>query len=184
MKRSVVLTVMLILAVSVTSCNFPVIGGAAPTATFAFAGGPRGGGQTALGTPTLVRATTAAGTPSAPAKTAIPAGAATKFVPTVDVDPKNLTETVTPKAGEVLKAGVRYALVYPGIDKAGIGVWFWIAKQYGNAIPSKDLLDNMSKYSQAYKYWVKEGGPKSKFGWDLYHSDHSKPIPFTFYLPK
>lgn len=99
-----------------------------------------------------------------------------------NVDPAGSTAT-DPEAGVPLRPGTKYTLVYPGKSKAGIGVWFWTAKQYGSVIPPADMLVNTSKYSQAYIYWLSEpSDPEAKFDWEAYGSDLE--VKFVFYLPQ
>jgi len=110
--------------------------------------------------------------------TRIPAAAGVKY----DCDPEGV-EVEDIETGEVLKPGHKYYFVYPGKSKSGLGVWFWLSKQYGDAIPASDLVVNTSRYSQAYMYWLSSpSDPKAIFDWGAYGAD--KEVSFVFYLPE
>lgn len=168
MRSIKAILVVLLLAVFVSGCTLP---------------------WAAKTIPTPVKQAAAIKTPIFGATQAVPTTAPTqsygspKATPGIkyDVTGKDAAEK-TPAAGEALVCGKYvYTLTYPGTKTAGIGIWFWIAKQYGGFIPEQDMTDPGSKYTQAYLYWIGTSkSPVENFTWSTYKTTGDT---FKFYLP-
>lgn len=177
MKRFLV---ALVLGFVLVGCNLP--GGSTPTPIPTMV--PSGGRRPAP-TATIVFGAASAPTTAPTQSFALvvtPTKAAAAAGVKYDCDPNGIkVEDI--QVGEAVKPGHKYNFVYPGKSKSGLGVWFWIAKQYGVAIPDSDMKINSSKYSQAYLYWLSSpSDPKSIFDWAAYNAD--KEVAFVFYLPE
>lgn len=177
MKRPVFAILTIILTLVIVGCSFP--GAKTPLPEIPFPTKEVGVATATLALPLPTKSVnTGAATPNPNFATV--AAPVTQFV----VDPAGVVAE-NPVAGKSLVPGVKYNLLYPGQTKAGIGIWFWIAKQYGTAIPNSDMQIKSSRYTQAYLFWIGESkNPSAKFDFKTYYESKDKAISFVFFLPK